>query len=415
MLPENWSSVKRVLVIRLDNVGDMVMLGPALRTLRAALPEAHITLMATPAGTQVAPMLPWVDEVMTERVSWQDVSGTWPLDPALELTLVERVRAGRFDAALIFTSFSQSPYPPAFICYLAGIPVRLGQSKEFGGAMLSQWVRPLPDDTHQVDRNLHLLEAAGLEPAGRHLELCVPAEAQTAADALLRECEIDSETSFVVLAPGASAAARRYDPQRYAQVAGLLQAETGLPIVVVGSQREEEMVQTIVDRAQGKTTPGTESHLLQRESVGRRSGLRDEETAPAGHPSAYPPKAGLPAHTLRRTRPRLISLAGRTSVVELAAVIRRASLVIANDSGPMHMADAFERPMVVLFSGTEYESQWRPRRAPARLLRRPTDCSPCFAFRCPYHMECLDIPAAEVVQHALELLRQTAEQPMGVY
>ena len=108
-------------------------------------------------------------------------------------------------------------------------------------------------------------------------------------------------------------------------------------------------------------------------------------------------------------------MAGQTTVPELAGVVRRAGLVIANNSGPLHLADAFGRPMVILYSGTDLESQWRPRRAPARLLRRPTACTPCYGFRCPYHMECLDIPPEEVVQHAQELLGVSARQPIGVY
>jgi ADP-heptose:LPS heptosyltransferase len=71
----------------------------------------------------------------------------------------------------------------------------------------------------------------------------------------------------------------------------------------------------------------------------------------------------------------------------------------------MHMADALGTPMVVLFSGTELESQWAPRRAPAHLLRRPTDCSPCYASACPYEMQCLYIAPETVVRAAIDLLR----------
>jgi ADP-heptose:LPS heptosyltransferase len=90
-------------------------------------------------------------------------------------------------------------------------------------------------------------------------------------------------------------------------------------------------------------------------------------------------------------------------------VIRRASLVVTNDSAPMHIADAFLRPMVVLYSGTELEEQWRPRSAPSRLLRKRTSCSPCYNFRCPYGMECLDIPAAEVAAAAVHMLKVSME------
>ena len=366
MAPDGWQSVRRILAVRLDNVGDIIMLEPALRSLRAALPAAAITLLATPAGSQAAPLLSCVDDVLVQSVSWQDISGKWPQDPASEYALVQMLRERGFDAAVIFTSFSQSPYPPAYVCYLAGIPIRLAQSKEFGGALLSRWVKPPADDAHQAERNLHLLEQAGFPILGRHLELAVPDEAQGTADRLLREVGIAAGEPFIVMAPGASAAARRYDASRYAQVAARLRQESGLTVVLVGSPREADLVRSVLDGA------GAE-----------------------------------PGHAI-------VSLAGRTTVPELAGVIRRAGLVIANNSGPLHLADAFGRPMVILYSGTDLESQWRPRQAPARLLRRPTACAPCYGFRCPYHLECLDIPPEEVVQHALNLLGVSAPQPIGV-
>jgi len=94
-------------------------------------------------------------------------------------------------------------------------------------------------------------------------------------------------------------------------------------------------------------------------------------------------------------------------VPEMAAVLGRAALVIANNSAALHIADALGRPMVITYSGTEWESQWRPRSAPARLLRRETACSPCFAFSCPYGMECLDFAPEAVVDEALAMLRTT--------
>ncbi len=342
----------RLLAIRLDNIGDLVMLSPALRSLKRAFPDAHLTLMASPAGSQVAPLLPWIDEVMTIRAVWQDASNAMTLDPDREAALLEEVRRRDFDAALIFTSFSQSAYPPAYVCYLAGIGERIGQSKEFGGSVLSQWCKSLPDEVHQVDRNLHLLESAGIEIAGRELELRVPEAVQASADARLREMGIQDQEPFILLAPGASAAARRYDPLRLARAAGQLIDRSGLQGVVVGSAKERGLAAPITEAGKGK----------------------------------------------------IHSLVGQTSVPELAAIIRRAALVVANDSGPMHMADAFRRPMVVLYSGTEYVSQWAPRNSPLRLLNCPVACSPCYRFTCPYNMECLDILPEQVVEAGCELL-----------
>jgi ADP-heptose:LPS heptosyltransferase len=100
----------------------------------------------------------------------------------------------------------------------------------------------------------------------------------------------------------------------------------------------------------------------------------------------------------------VVSLAGRTGVGELAAVVAKAALVVTNNSGPLHLAEAFTRPTVALFAGTEREGEFAPRHAPTRLLRRDTACSPCRAFTCPFAHECLDIPPGEVVAAALGLL-----------
>ncbi len=340
-----WERLKRVLVVRLDNIGDLVMLSPALRSLRKALPESHITALITKAGAKVVPLLPWVNDHIVYRPIWQEIFATVEFDAAGDLRLAENLRARGFDAAIIFTSFSQSPYPPAFVCYLAGIPVRVGQSREFGGRVLTDWVKAPPDEMHQVDRNLFLLESAGFPVGGRRLELCIPESDQRAADALLRDAGVDPFAPFVALAPGASCAARRYDAARFARVAWLLRGESGLPLVAVGSGGEAEM------------------------------------------------SAGIGKW-----------LAGGYSVPVMAGVLRRAALLVGNNSGPMHIADAVGTPMVILFSGTDLQDQWRPRGVPARLMTRPTACAPCRAMRCPYNMECLDIPAEEVVEEALALL-----------
>lgn len=354
---EVWGEARRILAVRMDNIGDVIMLGPALRALRAAMPRASLTLLTSPAGSQAAPLLsPWIDEVMVERALWQDASNALAFEPAREHVLLDRLRGGRYDAAFIFTSFSQSPYPAAYACYLAGIPIRVGESKEFGGGVLSVAATPLPDEVHQVDRNLHLLEAAGIPVGHRDLEVCIPAAAELRAEELLHEAGIRTDSPFVVVAPGASCAARRYDPERYVEVTRLLSRDAGMPVVLVGDARDEVTCAAI--------------------------------------------EAGDPEH--------VVSLAGRTSIPELAALLARGRVLIGNDSGPMHLADAVRTPMVILFSGTDLESQWAPRNAPATLLRRPTDCAPCYGFTCRFQMECLDIQPEAVAAAATAMLAESA-------
>lgn len=337
--------VRRLLVVRLDNLGDVILCTPLLRALRAALPDARLTLLASPAGAQLAPLLPWVDEVRAVRALWQDASGSLPFDPARERALVDDLAAGRFDAAVISTSFSQSPYPPAYACYLAGIPVRAALAPDFAGGVLSHPVPDPPTGGHQADRALALAAGLGVPVADTDLELAVPAPVRAAAARLLAARGVGGR--YAVAAPGASCPARRYDPARFGAVVAGLTAD--LPVVVVGGDRERDLVATVAGRAG-------------------------------------------------------VALAGATTVPELATVVAGAELVVTNNSGPLHLAEAFRRPTVALFAGTEREAEYTPRAAPLRLLRRPTACSPCRAFACPYGMECLDLAPAEVLEAARSLI-----------
>ncbi|MBI2939155.1 MAG: glycosyltransferase family 9 protein [Chloroflexi bacterium] len=327
------------------------MCGPALRALRAGLPDARIVLWASPGGGPAAGLLEEVDDVFITRAIWQDL-GRLPFDPERERSLIADLARPQFDGLVIFTSFAQSPFPAAYVGYLAGIPLRAGQSREFGGAVLTDAVVPLPDEAHQVDRNLRLVEELGFSSDGTDLRLRLPEDAAGGIQAQLAANGIQSDCPLVLLHPGASCPSRTYPVGRYAEVARLLRKETGWSVIVTGVERERSLAEEIV-RAAGA-----------------------------------------------------VSLAGQTTLPELAALVARARLVICNNTSVMHLADALRAPLVVLFAGTELVEQWQPRGAPARLLRHLTPCSPCYAFECRYQHECLDVSPAEVVGAALGLLNQ---------
>src|SRR6185503_13854200 len=93
---------------------------------------------------------------------WQDGSSVNVLSSQEEVDLIYQLRESQFSMAVIFTSLSQSPSVAAYLCYMAGIPYRVGFSKELGEGMLSHRLSLPPDETHQADRNLSLLEAIGI-------------------------------------------------------------------------------------------------------------------------------------------------------------------------------------------------------------------------------------------------------------
>lgn len=348
----SWLSARNILAIRLDNIGDVVMLGPSLRAVKEASPDARITLLASPAGATAGPMLPWVDDVIELRPFWQDIHGRIPFDPSREQTFISTIAARAFDAALIFTSFSQTPHVPAYLCYLAGIPLRAGTSKEFAGTTLTTQVHTSPDTVHQVERNVELVEAVGFPVRNRDLEVCVPHEARTAVPELLRRAGLDPKAPYFLLHPGASAAARRYSPERFGEIARLLLLQ-GRQVLITGVAREQDVVDVVAARASG---------------------------------------AGV--------------LLDGTTLVEYAALLESAVLVICGNTLPLHLADAVGTPVVGLYAGTDYEEQWMPRYTPCTLLRRPTTCYPCYALTCPIGQPCLDYDPLEVVAAAEDLLQR---------
>lgn len=350
------SDLANVLIMLLDNSGAIVMLSPALRALREALPDAQLTLLTTETGSQMAPLLPWVDHVMVDQAVWQDDAGSRLTNPRTEIAFIEQLRSYDFSLALIFSSVSQSPLRAAFACYLAGIPYRVGFAKGMGASVLSHSLLPLADDVHQVDRNLNLLRAIGITEADQRMELNIPENVENRANELLGMVGLKLNTPYVILAPGSLGGLGQYAPEHFAAVARILAAQTEQQLVIVGSSADAKTIQPLLQVANENL-----------------------------YGNVY-------------------SLVEKTTLPELAAIIRQASLIIANHSVSMHFADVFGCPMVILHSETDMVNQWMPRNASVRLLSRPATCAHCNQVDCLHGINCLDVRPEEVAIAALELL-----------
>lgn len=149
-----------MLAVWLDDDVGVLALAPALRALRAARP-ADPVLLTTPGAARFAR----AGRLSAEIVEWPEAAGedaAWTRSAA---PLVDALASRGFGCAVVFTAPGRSPHPGAYIAFLAGIPVRVGASAEFGGRLLTTEVRdPLPAGT---DRHLALLEAAGLPASAR--------------------------------------------------------------------------------------------------------------------------------------------------------------------------------------------------------------------------------------------------------
>lgn len=215
-----------VLAIRLDNDGDVLLAGPAIRALAAG--ADRVTLLCGPRGRQAARLLPGVDDVRVWRAPWIDPDGH-PVDRADVDALVARLAAHAIDRALIFGSFHQSPLPMALLLRLAGVPWIGATSVDFPGSLLDLR-HQIDDDVHEVERSLDLVRAAGFTP---------PADTRLN---IKRDCpSLDLEPGYVVVHPGASVPARAWAPERNRE----LVAAVDRPVVVTGGPGERELTRYV--------------------------------------------------------------------------------------------------------------------------------------------------------------------------
>ena len=215
-----------VLIARMDNNGDVLLAGPAIRAVAAG--ARSVTLLCGPRGIDAATLLPGIDEILTYRAEWIDPE-PGPLDPVKLQALVEDLERRELDQALILTSFHQSPLPLALLLRMAGVPTIAAISEDYPGSLLDVRHR-VSDDIHEVERNLSLAATMGYRlPRGDDGRLRIKRAPVTRA-----------EIPYVVVHPGASAPARTWPASNYAALVRAL-ALQGRHVVVTGGPGETSL------------------------------------------------------------------------------------------------------------------------------------------------------------------------------
>lgn len=343
----------RRLLVRMPNwVGDVVMATPALRALRNAAPRARITVSLR---EYVAPLLegsPYVDELMRLSArAEKGVGGAW--------RTARRLRAGRFDAALLLTNSLTSVIPT----WLARIPVRLGYTGDGRRLLLTHKVMPERDgrDRRPVPMPAYyqrLLDRVGVAAAGPEYT-CPPLDAERAEmRELLDTLGRDPARPLVGLNPGARfGSSKLWEPRRFGQLAKSLTERGCQPLLLVG--------------------PGEEA-------------LAEAVRAAAGD-------------TLLDTSVRPVALG------PLRALMEQIDLLVTTDSGPRHLAVAANKPTVVLMGATW--PQWTAWNLDHTVVvRHEVPCGPCHKKTCPLDDHaCMNlITVDEVLEAVARFLPQTA-------
>lgn len=297
---KDWAKSKHILCVSVDNMGDLLMSGPAISALKETF-NCKITLLTSYNAAEVAKIIPGIDEVIVADLPWVKL-GDHP-EPEYLKKLIDILNKHTFDGCVIFSVYSQNVLPTALMAYLAGIPLRLSYSRENPYHLLTNWV-PDPEpyfySIHQVERDLDLVRMIGAETKDKHLHVTINAESARSAKAKAKKAGIDLSKSYVILHPDASDEKRRFPEDLWISAGRLLVSRLGLQVLVTGSVAEEPLAQTI---AMG---------------------------------------IGSDAH----------SAAGLFDLSEFAAVIKTAQTLVSVNTATIHLAAAVNKPLVVLYART---------------------------------------------------------------
>jgi ADP-heptose:LPS heptosyltransferase len=340
----------RLIAARSDSMGDVLLVGPAVRALAA---RNEVTLLCGPRGREVAQILPGVSQVISAELPWIDPEPR-QITASFVNQLVDQIAMVGADQAVIFTSFHQSALPLALLMRLAGVRRIAAISEDsYPGSLLD--VRHFdPGEVHEVERSLSLAAAAGFHlPDHDDRSLCIrdPGPPPPAVDAL---------GAYVVIHPGADAGARRWPIEHAIQLAQAL-LDRRRKVVLTGGAQDRHLTANIAAAVDG-----------------------------------------------------VFDLSGTLDVRGLAAVIRGADAIVVGNTGPAHLAAAVGTPVVSLFAPVVSPIRWRPWKVPHVLLGdQRARCAGTRARICPVAGHpCLHSVHAADVLDALAILAYRRVAPI---
>ena len=277
--------MRKILIIKLRYIGDVLLATPTVRAIKAARPDVRVTMMVNRGTEDVLTGNPDIDEIVVlDKESL-----------AAQSRLMAGLRSRRFDWVIDLTDGDRS----AFLSWVSGAPVRIGFNDEhrWRGKYYTQVVQPVPGVQHRIDRDLEALKPLDIQGGSKDPQLWLTPEEMNSADQLLDQLGVQRSQPIVVLQPGARYWFKAWPPERFAELADQLTSQYGCQVLIGGSNQDIDLAQQIQQKA--KSSP--------------------------------------------------IVMAGRTTIKQFAAIAKKSALFVGSDSGAMHIASAVGTPVVALF------------------------------------------------------------------
>lgn len=313
----DWQHCKHILIVRADNMGDVIMSTPAIKAIKQTF-NCKITLLTSTMGGLIKGLIKEIDDYIIFNTPWIKAPQTATAERCFEL--VNILKAKQFDAAVIFTVYSQSALPAALVCLMAGIPLRLAYSRENPYDLLTHW---LPDEEpyrfikHQVERDLQLVQHIGAVTGNSRLLLNITQDAVHSACSKLQTLNIDVTKPYIILHPGVSEEKRQYPLTLWIEAGKALAQQYNYPLLITGANAEMPVASAI------------------------QQGIGSNSTV----------------------------VAGLLTIAEFAALLKQAALVVTVNTSTVHFAAATQTPQVVLYALTN--PQHTPWQSPAEVLYFP--------------------------------------------
>ena len=330
--------IDKILVIRVDGIGDLLNSTPAISLLRENYPSAEITVLARPRNAPVLIANPDVDRVLTFARDGEHRRFK------ARLQFYRRLRRERFQLVVAMQTAMWSH----LVAFFSGAPYRLGRyQKRFKSTLTHAWQGTYAKgETHEVDRNLELVRLICKGEGKRKLKFYLLPHEITASESRLASWRIGADTFLIGIHPGGSSFDKRWPEKRYAELADKLAQHYNATILLLHGPQEASLADNIQQTMQSRAI-------------------------------IYAPE------TIR----------------ELGGLLACCDLVVCNDSGPMHLAAALDVPTVAIFGPTDHVV-WRPLSENAAIVRRDMPCWPCSAHKCKIGWECTKKLPMEPVWHA---------------
>ncbi len=337
---------RRILISRIDRIGDVLLSTPVIKALREKFPQAYISMMVAPCSRDVVEGNPYLDEVII-----YDKDGkhkTW----MRSLKFASRLKKKKFDLAVILHPNIRMH----LLTFLAGIPERLGYNRKLGFLLNLRRIHSKQEGVkHEAGYNLDLLKTLGVIGDPYDLFMPIKVESELYVNELFRKEGINPADRILAINPGASCPSKIWPAERFARACEKLVSLYNLKIVILAGPKDMLLANKI--------------------------------------PLQYGSKN------------RIINLAGKTSLSQMASILKRCVLFISNDSGPVHIASALGTPVISIFGRNQpglSPRRWGPLGKHDKYLHKDVGCIQCLAHNCKKEFACLKAISVEDVVSAAE-------------